>query len=187
MIQMPRRSVTRFFIPLIDVLTLLLAMFLLMPIFDEEARQQEDTSPSPSEGVRKDLEIARLSRLLGQARQQADPLTEKERQELQRLRREMTKPLPERYAVFVLGIDAKNGNLFYYDPLEADKKIVIAKAEDADRLIKQQRGLAGDRDLYFLFQEPRQKSAFPIGKQRKLYESWFKSVPHGFESPGGRP
>src|SRR6516225_3918230 len=31
MIQMPRRSVTRFFIPLIDVLILLFCIFLLMP------------------------------------------------------------------------------------------------------------------------------------------------------------
>ena len=32
MIQMPQRSVTRFFIPLIDVLTLLFCIYLLMPI-----------------------------------------------------------------------------------------------------------------------------------------------------------
>ena len=32
MIQMPRRSVTRFFIPLIDVLILLFCIFLLMPL-----------------------------------------------------------------------------------------------------------------------------------------------------------
>ena len=31
MLEMPRRSVTRFFIPLIDVLTLLFCIFLMMP------------------------------------------------------------------------------------------------------------------------------------------------------------
>src|SRR6267378_2584565 len=35
MIRQPRRSVTRFFIPLIDVLILLFCIFLLMPIVDE--------------------------------------------------------------------------------------------------------------------------------------------------------
>ena len=32
MIELPRRSVTRFFIPMIDVLTLLFCIFLLMPM-----------------------------------------------------------------------------------------------------------------------------------------------------------
>ena len=32
MIQLPQRSVTRFFIPLIDVLTLLFCIFLVMPL-----------------------------------------------------------------------------------------------------------------------------------------------------------
>ena len=35
MIQMPRRSVTRFFIPLIDVMILLFCIFLLLPVFKE--------------------------------------------------------------------------------------------------------------------------------------------------------
>ena len=36
MIQMPHRSVTRFFIPLIDVLLLLFCIFLLMPLANED-------------------------------------------------------------------------------------------------------------------------------------------------------
>lgn len=35
MIHMPRRSVTRFFIPLIDVMILLFCIFLLLPVFKE--------------------------------------------------------------------------------------------------------------------------------------------------------
>ena len=44
MIHMPHRSVTRFFIPLIDVLLLLFGIFLLMPIASEselEGHRQE--------------------------------------------------------------------------------------------------------------------------------------------------
>ena len=40
MIQMPRRSVTRFFIPLIDVLTVLFGIFLLMPIVREKTEAE---------------------------------------------------------------------------------------------------------------------------------------------------
>ncbi|HEV3119748.1 MAG TPA: hypothetical protein VGY58_22000, partial [Gemmataceae bacterium] len=52
MIQLPRRSVTRFFIPLIDVLTLLFCIFLLMPLIkatDEDANAAEglETAVSP--------------------------------------------------------------------------------------------------------------------------------------------
>ena len=44
MIHMPHRSVTRFFIPLIDVLLLLFVIFLLMPIANlEELEEKSET------------------------------------------------------------------------------------------------------------------------------------------------
>jgi hypothetical protein len=191
MIQMPRRSVTRFFIPMIDVLTLLFAMFLLMPVFEEHARLQEGDRPVSTTAFRKDMEIARLSHLLEEARQKQVPLTAREREEMERLRdenrrllAEVKRPIQERFAVFVLGIDSKSGLLFYYDPLEANKKVILRTAADARKLIDRQRKIAGDRDPYFLFQEPQGKSRFPIGSQRDEYEKWFKGVKHGFESPG---
>ena len=48
MLQMPRRSVTRFFIPLIDVLTLLFCVFLIMPLVrnpTEEGPDLRDKTP----------------------------------------------------------------------------------------------------------------------------------------------
>ena len=50
MIRMPHRSVTRFFIPLIDVMILLFCIFLLMPVFKEAQRGGAET-PSPTEEV----------------------------------------------------------------------------------------------------------------------------------------
>ena len=47
MIRLPRRSVTRFFIPMIDVLTLLFCMFLLMPIIRENESLSQDM-PGPA-------------------------------------------------------------------------------------------------------------------------------------------
>ena len=52
MIPSPRRSVTRFFIPLIDVLILLFCIFLLMPFVSAPARpdeeQPEAKAPAPA-------------------------------------------------------------------------------------------------------------------------------------------
>ena len=154
MIQLPRRSVTRFFIPLIDVMTVLFCIFLLMPIFNEGQRDTEDGLPPVADSVRQDLDRERLARQLSEARQRLErlrqeqsPLTREERAELERLRREKGQPLAQRYAVFVLGIDAKNGQLFYLDPDQADQKQVVAGEPDARRLIEKERKAAGGREL----------------------------------------
>src|SRR5688572_30060750 len=65
MIEIPRRSVTRFFIPLIDVLTLMFCIFLLMPVVKATGDGPEHEA-APAE----------------------DRLAETERQELDRLRQE---------------------------------------------------------------------------------------------------
>jgi hypothetical protein len=194
MIQMPRRSVTRFFIPLIDVLILLFCIFLLMPIFNTAAQEQDETLAARTDRSLQDLDRDRLvkrlraaKRRLAALRRERGPLTAREREELLRLRREIGKPFQERYAIFVLGLDAANGQLFYYEPSAADKKVVVASKEDAERLIELQKKEAGGREVFFLFQAPRKKSAFPLVKQRKEYDGWFKDVPHGFDSPGGMP
>ena len=49
MITMPSRSVTLFFIPLIDVLTVLFCIFLLMPVFNQAAREEDQTAPAASD------------------------------------------------------------------------------------------------------------------------------------------
>jgi hypothetical protein len=192
MIQMPRRSVTRFFIPLIDVMTLLFCIFLLMPIFDRAAQEKEQSAGAESDRFRLDLDRDRLVRRLREAErkvktlQNQDPSVAKLREELERLKKERGKPLQERYAIFVLGIDAGNGQLFYYEPGDANRKRTVATKEDAAKLIARQRKDAGRREPFFLFQIPRKKSAFPQVKQRKQYEAWFQDVPHGFDIPSSR-
>ena len=82
MIQMPRRSVTRFFIPLIDVLTLLFCIYLLMPIVKPAgAEETGDAVPSPAEAKLSAEERQELERLrkLDEARR---------RSEAERLRRQ---------------------------------------------------------------------------------------------------
>ena len=53
MIELPRRSVTRFFIPLIDVLTLLFCIFLLMPVMKGKADGpgSAESGPRPDSGL----------------------------------------------------------------------------------------------------------------------------------------
>jgi hypothetical protein len=86
MIRLPQRSVTRFFIPLIDVLTLLFCIFLVLPLAkspeDQAAPEAGRTSPEVKTQGPTPAEDARA--------------------------------LQERLWVRVLEIDPKTGNLSYY-------------------------------------------------------------------------
>ena len=63
MIGTPKRSVTRFFIPLIDVLILLFCIFLLMPAFNESEPEDPALGRRALE-ARKTLELtAQVKRL----------------------------------------------------------------------------------------------------------------------------
>src|SRR5581483_9493992 len=108
MIELPRRSVTRFFIPLIDVLTLLFCIFLLMPIV------------SPAEGGREAAErgdeIARLKREVERLRGEGGVNRRRLTEELEQLRRDKARVLMDRLAARVLEIDGRTGRLAYYDP-----------------------------------------------------------------------
>lgn len=185
MIEMPRRSVTRFFIPLIDVLTLLFCIFLLMPLV--RATPQSGEGPSAGElsvSERRDLERLRREK---EAWQHVGDLTKKEtelRQTLQRLRREKLDTLAQRLAIRVLEID--RDKLFFYDPgREANRRVEIT-ATSAAQFLAEQKRLAGDRDLYLLILYPRRASGlpgYPTKGQIKQYETWFKDVAHSYDIP----
>jgi hypothetical protein len=174
MIQLPRRSVTRFFIPLIDVLTLLFCIFLLMPMVTPaegtagtpaDAQKQRDAARHPSEG---------------------EQLTPELRRELQRLREDKMKVLEQRLLIRVLEIDPGSGKLYVNDP----ERIEIRNAEDARELIERDgRGRGADnREVYYLILFPRdRKSPYPLREQREKYEHWFNDVAHGWDVPGTGP
>ena len=50
MLKMPQRSVTRFFIPLIDVLTLLFCIFLVMPLATDAREANKTAAEKAAEG-----------------------------------------------------------------------------------------------------------------------------------------
>lgn len=167
MLSPPRRSVTRFFIPLIDVLILLFAIFLLMPMVNgpasEPAEQVPPKVPLPDN-------VRELQRELTEARDR-----------IARMERAAQERVADHLSVRVLRIDRKDGTLYYYDPDRQE----IRTEKDALRLIERQRTVAtaggGVRDILFLILYPENPLGFPTKKQEDEINSWFRNVPHKFQ------
>jgi hypothetical protein len=175
MIQLPKRSVTRFFIPLIDVLTLLFCIFLLMPMIKATADGSFPQSPPALEPITPDVAADRA------AWKRLDVLQAlQERRELEQIRREKIESLQERLSIKVLEIDAGSGELAYYDGQE---RSAILTQEDALRLIARHKQDAGRRELYYLILYPRRLTGYPEQRQMRQYERWFQDVAHGTDNP----
>jgi hypothetical protein len=166
MIHMPRRSVTRFFIPLLDVMTLLFCIFLLMPLVGD-ATQAEVGAAGPTPVARDDAWAG---------------LLEREREELQRLQNEQMETLQRRLDIQVLEIDADTGKLYWHD---GEDRLEIGSQAQARALIEQHRREAGGRELYYLFLFPRRLTGYPQQQQIRQYQRWFESVAHGIDNPRG--
>src|SRR5260370_23959790 len=109
MIVLPKRSVTRFFIPLIDVLTLMFCIFLLMPIVQGVESASEGDQRAMAARLRElEAELAKIRSEGG------DPRALQE--QLDKLRQQLGKSIKDRIAVRVLEIDGKTGKLNFYDP-----------------------------------------------------------------------
>ncbi len=171
MITLPRRSVTRFFIPLIDVLILLFCIFLLMPFVSGP------TTPEPADT--KALKEPQPP-LPDNVRDLQKELTEA-RARIQRLEKAAQTNIADRLSVRVLQIDRKDGTLYYFDP---DRQEIRTEA-DALKLIGRQKTLAssagGVKDVLFLILYPQEASGFPTKKQEEQINHWFRDVPHKFQ------
>ena len=185
MIDMPRRSVTRFFIPLIDVLLLLFCVFLLMPIVNENELDKKTESATDLAEV-----VASLERELDQRSQDLARYEdlrpqlaelEKLKEEVERLRKER-KGIVERMVFKILDIDKNDGSLYYVDPLQIQKKpLAIADEKAAHQLIEQHKMQAKKQELYYYFLLPREETGFPTRQQAKEYENWFIQVPNSLK------
>lgn len=176
MIRPPLRSVTRFFIPLIDVLILLFCVFLLMPFVssadgtpDPEAAEPS-TASTPEELRQRLLE---LELKLSQAGA-----------EIERLTQAAANPA-NRMSVRVLEIDPADGKLFSFDPDSPDPRQEVRDQADAQRLIDQQRRTSKGKEVFFLVLYPRKRSGYPEQPQIAAYRRWLQDVPHGFDNPWG--
>lgn len=178
MIQLPRRSVTRFFIPLIDVLTLLFCIFLLMPMVQP--------AEGPADGAADRARLRELERQVEQLRKEGREPTPEDRRRLQQLHEDQVKRLEQRLLVRVLEIDPGSGKLYVTDP----ERIEIRDQAGARDLVERDgRGrLADGRELYYLILYPRdRRSPYPLREQREDYDRWFNDVAHGWDVPGTGP
>lgn len=172
MIRPPRRSVTRFFIPLIDVLILLFCIFLLMPFVSAPSPaddEKADAKPAAAPELPKD--VAELQKQLAAAARERDEAVRR----LDRYQKERG----ERLVVRVLEIDPDTGKLYYYAP---GRQEVTSQAQ-AEQLIAYQKRLAGEKDVYFLILYPRKASRHPVQADLDRYRAWFRDTPHGFDIP----
>lgn len=184
MLHPPRRSVTRFFIPLVDVMMLLFCIFLLMPMvkfvgegspYTRLAEMEKQLQGSEEEQQRLSQEIEQLRRELGETPAEL-------RKDLKALREEKLQALQQRLSIRVLEIDGGTGKLYYKDP----GPVEIRNRADAQVLIdRDRRTVAGGRlEVYYLILYPRDRSPFPERQQREQYEQWFSDAAHGWDIPG---
>jgi hypothetical protein len=174
MIQLPQRSVTRFFIPLIDVLTLLFCIFLVLPL----AKGPDDAS---ADVAALEERLRQKEEELEQIRASGRDLPRQLREEIDKLRQEKGKALQERLALRVLEIDGASGKLYYRDP----ERILVSDEAAAHTLIESDRRKLRQKELYYLILYPRSRSStYPTVAQRQQYDRWFESVALGYDVPG---
>lgn len=167
-IPTPKRAVTRFFVPMIDVLTLLFCMFLLMPY----VKPGEDGAPKADAVV--------------DAPKPDDP--EVLKRDLERLQKDRDRLVNDRertlrqQVVCVLEIDAETGRLYH----RGAQRLEVATQADAFALIDRERAAAIGREVYVLMLYPRELTGFPEQRQVIAYDRWFTDVPHGFDNPRGK-
>jgi hypothetical protein len=182
MIQLPKRSVTRFFIPLIDVLTLLFCIFLLMPMV-KSASEADSGSPEPSIAPMNAEERQELEQL----RQEKKAWLEWNRlqEELKLLNAKVREALEQGMFLRVLEI-GDEGKLFFYDPSrEKDRRVEITK-DNVESFLETQKRLARGKELYLLILYQRRLEGFPgfpLQEQREEYDRWLQEVAHGYDIP----
>jgi hypothetical protein len=175
-INPPRRSVTRFFIPLIDVLILLFCIFLLMPfVSGTPGADQPDAAPAPKKDALP-ADVRELQTALAEARDR-----------VRRMELAAQAGLADRISVRVLqvGKDRDAVYLYYYDP---DRQEIRTEA-DALKLIARQKTIAtragGVRDVMFLVLYPRtetgEATGYPTKPDEDRFRRWFGDSPLKFQ------
>lgn len=179
MIQMPQRSVTRFFIPLIDVLTLLFCIYLLMPIVKPAgAEETAEGEPAPAAQPLSAMERLELERL----RKRVLALEE----QLARLQRERSAALQQQLVLRVLQID-NQGRLFFHDTQKPQATTVQLTADNVRAWLDGQKEQAAGKELYLLVLYPPVPAGAaptaPSEAQKEEFERWFQGVPHAYDIP----
>ena len=175
MIDIPKRSVTRFFVPLIDVLILLFCMFLLLPFVSRTEEGASEGNPDDAAKLKKMLEDAQAKLKLRD-------------EEIRQLMEERSK-IADRASVWVLEIDgseteAGRGKLYFIsqDGPKTERREIKDQAS-ANLFIERAKQKSGSKRPYFLILHPRKQSRFPDAQQLKQYSAWFRVEEHTFDDP----
>ncbi len=182
MIEMPRRSVTRFAIPLIDVLILLFGIFLLMPIaaeneheerYEAVADQAESADVLERELRRRNQELQKFEELRPELARVDELLAE-----IERLRALSKQGLQQRVEFKVIDTDPKTGMIAFNDATQLEPVTPIPDEKAARALIERHRKDAQGRELYYYFLYPRPETGYPKATQELAYRRWFAGVPN---------
>jgi hypothetical protein len=181
MIRMPRRNVTRFFIPLIDVLILLFCIFLLLEYnsetkFDQQSADVEFQAALDASNIQalinRTKELEKYEKLLPQLNE-----LEKLREENERLRGVNQQNLQDRAMVLIIDLNSSDGTISWYDESNADMPILkISDAKTARALIERHEKEAKGREVFYYFMPPRPLRGYPTLKQMRAYKDWFANT-----------
>ena len=183
MIHMPHRSVTRFFVPLIDVLLLLFCIFLLMPLAVESKMQDtQDRNAALSDALDSARsEVQRRGTDLAQYEENMSDLDKVQfyKEENERLRQLARMSLQEKTVPHVIDID-KTGDISYYDATLPDDKARMAIPDETTARVlfsRHEKEAGAKREVYYTFLLPRPRPEnWPTRIHRdKLakYRKWF--------------
>ncbi len=191
MIDMPKRSVTRFFIPLVDIMMLLFSMFLLLPMIEGSGGPQDTPFNKPAlrqenKSLREELDqsqkqVSQLQSEVMSLRRIADPKLSVERlqEEIAALQKAKSGMLQKRLLLKVVAFDPNKKSLVYLDEVAKGKERQIASKNDAQSIIEKNAYEAEKNglDLYFVLMWP----AFPRGpgnQEALRYMEWFSGTPN---------
>ena len=190
MIEMPRRSVTRFFIPLIDVLILLFCIFLLME-FNSESKYDKEAETVADQAESMDLLEAELQARTNELRQfeAARPQLQKVADllaEVDRLRKIHQQNFQQQAYIRILDVDGKDGSITFYDDKQPKEPILkIEDAPTAKALIQRHEEEAKGRQVYYYFLYPRGGKRFVTSAgQEQDYRDWFKGAANSLVKVG---
>lgn len=159
MIVLPRRSITRFFVPLIDVLVLFFCVFLFMPMVT-----QGDNPNGPSTSSS------------NSSQPKSEPLLD----EIARLRNKNTLDIQGQLSINVLEIDSKTGELLK----RSAAREKIANRELAAKMIEEDLLSSNGKKIMYVILYPQEDNGFPTREQRENYQRWFSSTLVTFQSVG---
>src|SRR5437588_1468904 len=174
MIKPPKRAVTRFFIPLIDVLILLFCIFLLMPYVEKGALGGARLTAGEAEQLRR--RIQELEEKLEKAEKYRET-PEELKQQIAVLKKQLRSNPVDRFVFRSLQIDGSDGSLFYQKTTPDGGPVRIRLDQDkARQLVADDRKppFRQDQKLVYIIVRPQLKSLFPKQSQLLEYEGWFK-------------